>query len=331
MFTIELTEPTREMLLKHKTEEFYMSYYLGIPTQKGLFCSPLRDDKNPTCSFFRTKDTKILKMKDFATGFVGDFINVVMLKYNVSYHNAVRLIANDFGLIDLPNFEKHILEVQHNEIIDVAEPTIIQINTTDFSDRDLRWWGQFGITEKTLKKFNVFRADHVFLNGKVVSSYSDYDPSYGYYFGKKDGIEQWKIYYPLRKKCRFLLNCNNTQGLKQLPVKGEILVVTKSLKDVMSLYELGISAIAPQAESIIVDADIINELKPNFKYLVFNGDWDSAGKKFMINNRKLYGGLCLTFKNKSRDGKDVSDFIKLHGMDSAKKLLNELRIKCKLV
>jgi hypothetical protein len=332
MFTIGLTEPTKEMLLEVHTEEYYMSYYLGIPIQKGLFCSPLRVDNNPTCSFFRTQNDKVLKMKDFATGFSGDFINIVMLKRNVTYYQALRIVANDFDIINYPNLEKTVSVAQDEGIIIEANtPAIIQVTIGEFSNKDLRWWKQFGISEETLKKYRVFRANHVFLNGSVISTYQDYDPSYAYYFGKRDGLELWKIYYPLRKKYRFLLNCAVTQGLDQLPNNGNILVVTKSLKDVMSLHELGISAIAPQAESVVVDPKVIEKLKPFYKYIVFNGDWDAAGKQFMIKNRKLYGGLCLTFKDKERDGKDVSDFIKIHGMDQTRILFEELKTKCKLI
>ena len=331
MFTIGATDPTREMLLEKHSEEYYMSYYLGIPMQKGLFCSPLRVDNNPTCSFFRTSNG-VLKMKDFATGFSGDFINIVMEVYKVGYYMALRIIANDFDIIHYDDLKKNILVAQDEGMrIEANAPTIIQITVGEFSDRDLRWWKQFGITLETLKKFRVFRADYVFLNGSVVSTYQDYDPSYAYYFGKKDGIELWKIYYPLRKKYRFLLNCAVTQGLNQLATSGDILVITKSLKDVMSLYELGISAIAPQAESVIVDPKVIDRVRAFYKYIVFNGDWDAAGKQFMIKNRKLYGGLCLTFKDKEKDGKDVSDFIKMHSIDKARELFNELKIKCNLI
>lgn len=330
MFIIGATDPTREMLLDKHSEEYYMSYYLGIPMQKGLFCSPLRVDNNPTCSFFRTTNG-VLKMKDFATGFSGDFINIVMEVYKVGYYMALRIIANDFDIIHYDDLKKNILVAQDEGIkIEANEPTIIQITVGEYSDKDLRWWKQFGITLETLKKFRVFRADYVFLNGSVVSTYQDYDPSYAYYFGKKDGVELWKIYYPLRKKYRFLLNCAMTQGLNQLPPSGDILVITKSLKDVMSLYELGISAIAPQAESVIVDPKVIDQVRAFYKYIVFNGDWDAAGKQFMIKNRKLYGGLCLTFKDKEKDGKDVSDFIKMHGIEKARSLFKELKIQCNL-
>ena len=76
---------TREFLLSQNNEETYMSYYLGIPVTKGLFCSPLRQDKHTTCSFFRGKSGR-LYFKDFATGECLAFENVVMKKFACSYH-----------------------------------------------------------------------------------------------------------------------------------------------------------------------------------------------------------------------------------------------------
>lgn len=335
MFQINALEPTRQLLLSRHSEEYYMSAYLGVPITKDLFCSTLRVDHRPTCSFFRTRNG-VLKMKDFQTGFLGDFIDVVMFKRKVSYYEAIKIIANDFDIIPDKKLEKTTDVITNfaedkTTVVEKNSPAKIQITIGEWSDRDLNWWKQFGITLDTLKYFNVFRADYVFLNDNIISVYSEHDPSYAYYFGIKDGRELWKIYYPFRKKNRFLLNCSVLQGIQQLPFNDSILVITKSLKDVMSLHELGISAIAPQAESIIMDDTVMAILRLRFKYIVFNGDWDNAGKQFMIKNRKLYGGLCLTFKNKVQDGKDVSDFIKLHGIDNAKKLLMALKIKCNLV
>lgn len=330
MFIIGPTDVTKEMLLKSHSEEYYMSYYLEIPTNKGLFCSPLRSDNNPTCSFFRTA-SGVLKMKDFATGFSGDFINVVMEKYKVAYHRALRIVANDFDIIHYDDLIKNELIAQDNGIkIEQNTPAIIQVTVGEFSDRDLRWWAQFGITLETLKKFKVFRANYVFLNGSVTSTYQDYDPSYAYYFGKKDGLEQWKIYYPFRKKFRFLLNCTHTQGLNQLPSSGDILVITKSLKDVMSLYELGISAIAPQSEVVVVDAKEIDRIRPFYTHLIWNGDPDKAGYLFMIKNRKQYSGTCMTFDKKC-NAKDVSDYIKMYGLNKTKALFEELKLKYNLI
>ena len=90
-------EITKELLLEHNNEETYMAYYLGIPIKKGLFVSPLRVDHEPTCSFYRGRQ---LYFKDFATGECLSFENVVMKKYGCNYHEALKIIATDFGIID---------------------------------------------------------------------------------------------------------------------------------------------------------------------------------------------------------------------------------------
>ena len=54
--TLEPIRVTKEMILKKVSQEQLMEHYLGIPVKKGLFKSPLRKDKNPTCSFYWNKN-----------------------------------------------------------------------------------------------------------------------------------------------------------------------------------------------------------------------------------------------------------------------------------
>ena len=51
-FSLDVIEPqiTKKFLLENYSQETYMEYYLGIPVKKGLFRSPLRDDKSPNPS-----------------------------------------------------------------------------------------------------------------------------------------------------------------------------------------------------------------------------------------------------------------------------------------
>ena len=55
-------------------------------------------------------------------------------------------------------------------------------------------------------------------------------PAYGYYGGKEDNVELWRIYFPKKKQYRFLTNwkAKQIQGYKQLPKSGKLLVITKS-------------------------------------------------------------------------------------------------------
>ena len=309
------------MLLKAHSEEEYFSFY-GVSPRKGLFCSPLRGDRNPTCSFYRNR-AGVLKFKDFGTGDNFDFVHLVMYRFGCDYNEALKIIAIDFGIIQKEGAVKNVPVFKYNKVeIEPQKTASIQCEIRDFNQVDLDWWGSFGITLPTLKRFKVYAVKNVFLNGDLLCSESLSNPIYGYYFGKKDGIEQWKIYFPKRKKHRFLLNCSEIQGLNKIPENGEYIVVTKSYKDVMTLYELKIPAIAPQAESVIISDDVYNKISSRFKYVIFNGDWDRAGQAFMIKSTIKYKGFAMSIKNKEKFGKDISDFVSIHGIEKARKLIS---------
>lgn len=329
MFNIGPSKISRELLLSKHSEEEYMTHYLGINTKYGLFNSPLRKDDNPTCSFYRDK-RGVLIFKDFGTGFHGDFLNVVMEIFKVPYHRALNIVANDFGIIDKPGYIKNEAKcIYDGSKVEQTEQTIIQCEIKEYTEEELEWWGQYGITPKILKKFNVFSVKNVFLNGNYFCSSSKINPVYGYFFGIKDGIEQWKIYFPFKTSYRFLLNTSVIQGLKQIPKTGEHLVITKSMKDVMTLYALGVPAIAPQAESVVLTRKQGASLSKRFELLITNGDWDRAGQNFMIKSRKNYPTICLSFKDKKKHGKDISDFVSMHGTEKGSLLVNKIRMVLK--
>lgn len=325
MFSIEPAKITRELLVHRNPEERYMSHYLGVNPKPGLICSPLREDKNPTCAFYRDPKGRLI-FKDFGVGFHGDFIEVVRDMFRTDYHTAMYIIANDFGIKKRPTLAINLPKIKYdNSVIEEGTTTNIQCQIRNWTDFDLNWWNTFGITESTLKKYKVFPVETVFINGEIKNFYTQANPIYGYYFGKLDGVEQWKIYFPKRTSVRFLLNSSLLQGAKQLPKTGELLVITKSLKDVMSLYELGVNAVAPQAESTTISKRQISALQNRFTYNVTNGDWDRAGQRFMFNSRRLYPTYCLAFKDKGYYGKDISDFIAKHGKENAKELIQQLK------
>lgn len=325
IITLGKSKITKQTLLEKITEEEVMSFYLGIIPDKDLHRNPLRADKHPTASFYRAHNDELI-FKDWSSGYYGNFIDIVMEKYNVGYGKAINIIAHDFGINKRTNYETHVPLITYDgtKISDKIE-TVIQAEVQEFKEEQLKWWLSFGITAQTLKKFNVHSVKTVFLNGNYLYASTPHSPIYGYYFGKEDGRELWKMYFPLRKSYRFLLNTNKLQGAKQLPDDGEFVVVTKSLKDVMVLHELGIPAVAPQAESVIITSRQYTALSKRFKHIIFNGDWDRAGQQFMIKSRRAYPSFCLSFTDKKKHGKDVSDFVKKYGIDKAKDLIDKLK------
>lgn len=317
---------TKEFLLSKNNEETYMTYYLGIPVKKGLFRSPLRDDHHTTCSFFRGK-SGTLYFKDFATGDCLSFENVVMKKYSCNYHEALKIIAKDFGYIKGSN--PKVIKIQPT--FKEEKQTLIQIKAKEFSESELKWWKSFGITKNILSKFRIFSCDTVFLNGNIFMQSAQHSPIYGYYFGKKENIEQWRIYIPKSKDIRFIGNVpsKTIQGYKQLVKNGKLIVITKSMKDVMCLYSMGIPAIAPNSETQFVESKLLEELKVRFKHIVVLFDNDLPGIKGMKKIKKEYSELIYYWIPRKYEAKDISDFYKKYGREKTLEFIKNEIIRIK--
>ena len=321
-FTID-PKISREFLLSKNSEETYMAYYLGIPVKKGLFRSPLRNDQHTTCSFFRGR-TGNLYFKDFATGQCLTFEGVVMEKYHCTYHNALNIIAKHFGYIQT-SIQKEVKKPLIQPKFEGEKETFIQVEIKDFSESELKWWNSFGITEQTLKKYKVYSIKTVFLNGNIYAQSTQHSPIYGYYFGKKGSIEQWRIYIPKRKEFRFIGNVSTKtiQGYKQLPEYGKLVVITKSMKDTMLLSSLGIPAIAPNSETQFVSEKVLEELKERFKNIVLLYDSDLTGVRFMNKIRKQYHDLIVCMIPRKYEAKDISDFYQKYGRNKTVEVIKE--------
>ena len=322
-FTFE-PKITKEFLLSKNSEETYMSYYLKVPIKKGLFRSPLRRDNHNTCSFFRGSSGN-LYFKDFATGQCLTFEGVVMVLHNCTYHNALKIIAKDFGYIQSEQPEIRKSEIKIQPKFESEKETFIQVEIKDFSESELKWWNSFGISEQTLKKYKIYSIKTVFLNGSIYAQSTQHSPIFGYYFGKKENIEQWRIYIPKRKEFRFIGNVSTktVQGYKQLPETGKVLVITKSMKDVCLLSTLGIPAIAPNSETQFVSDKMLDELRNRFKNIALLYDSDLTGVRFMNKIRKQHRDLIVCMIPRKYEAKDISDFYQKYGKSKTIELIKD--------
>jgi len=316
---------TKEFLLSKNSEETYMSTYLRVPIKRGLFCSPLRKDNRPTCSFCHSKKGELM-FHDFGTGFHENFVGIVMEIHKCSYQEALNIIAEDFGYISKAEDRPAVKIKVSNVKLEEKTETLIQIKPKTFSEQELKWWKGFGVTEKTLKKYKVFSCDSIFLNGDYFSSSSPRVPIYGYYCGKKNGQELWRIYFPSKRSFRFLSNVGKSyiQGAKQLPKTGDVLLITKSQKDVMLAYELGIPAIAPCSEVLFLSNKQIQHLKKRFKTIVVCYDTDITGIHNLKQIRINHPDLHTFFIPRKYGVKDISDFFKKYGEEETRRLAGEL-------
>lgn len=316
---------SKELILSRFSEEQLMEYYLHLPVRRGLFRSPLRRDKQPTCSFYRNNSGTLI-FKDFATGQHLNVFGVVQEIFKCDYYEALRIIANDMGIVRDRELHRNPGKINENPTkITDKEMSKIQVEVQDFTDLELKWWGKYGITLNILKKFNVYSCKHVFLNGNLLAKSQQHCPIFGYYGKKYQGLELWRCYFPKRTSFRFITNwpSKKIQGYDQLPKEGKLLVITKSMKDCMTLYSCGISAIAPNSENLFVSDNMLNELKSRFKYLVVFYDNDRPGLHNMARIRREHPELVYISIPKQYGSKDISDFYKDHGRKETLNLIKK--------
>lgn len=316
---------TKELILSMFSEEQLMEYYLHLPVKKGLFRSPLRKDHNPTCSFYRNNSGTLI-FKDFATGQYLDIFSVVQCMFNCTYKEALRIIANDMGIITDKSLHKNVGKINNNPTkIKDKEMSKIQVEIQDFTDLELKWWDKYGITPNILRKFNVYSCKHVFLNGELFAKSQQHCPIFGYYGKKYQGIELWRCYFPKRTSFRFITNwpSKKIQGFDQLPKSGKLLVITKSMKDTMCLYSCGITACAPNSENLFISDSVLEDLKKRFQYIVVFYDNDRPGLYNMAKIRKNHPELVYISIPKKYGSKDISDFYKSHGRKETLNLIKQ--------
>lgn len=319
---------TKEFLYTSVGQEKLMEHYLGTPVKKGLFVCPsfIRKDTKPTCAFYKNKKGNLI-FKDFA-GISGDAVSMVMHIFQCSYYQALRIIANDFGLVPYTKMEVNPPKLEYSgSILDETQPANIQVEIKDFSKKELDWWNSFGISLEILKKFKTYSIKSVFLNGRYFTSSSDSTPIYGYYGGKNsNGDELWRLYMPTKIKYRFLSNWTSMmiQGAKQLPQFGEHLIITKSTKDVMTLYSQEFNSVAPISETVILTKFKFDRLQEKFKTIICLYDNDLAGVKGAKKWKKEFGVKCIFIKRKY--AKDISDLFKKLNYIQRLEVKNEIEL-----
>lgn len=298
------------------------SYYAGkkIELNKPIK-SPLRKDDNPSFSIFKGRNGRIM-YKDFGTDSSGDVIKFVQEVHNLRYNEALDmvwkdLVANGTGRKPKPKYET------------VANPPKKDMDITRkyFTKTDDEYWGQYGISRELLGDYHVYPISSFWVNGnKSPFTYTSHDPMYAYKVFTK-----FKIYRPLttNKANKWRTNCTSydVQGFQQLPESGNLLIITKSLKDVMVLKLFGYTAIATQGETANLPRAIFEHLKLRFDKIVFFYDNDNAGlegakkqcEKFKTKNVYIPLNYYVMYSVK-----DISDFRKEMGIDKTKEILKEL-------
>ena len=309
-------------LLDKLTDYDIYSYYVGQFKIGKLFNSPLRsDDKNPSFAIFKGMNGGLF-FKDHGSGEGGNAIKFVKLYKNINTKDELERELLRIVRKMNPNSGNAIRTYSYS--VD-SGPTDIGIVRQPFTDVDKRYWKQFHISIDTLRKFQVFSIKYFLCNRVVRGTYKETSPMYAY---KVD--DKFKIYRPLASKYtkwRTNLTNRNVQGLSELPVEGgNLLIITKSLKDVMCLYEMGFNAIAASSETTFIPDDILDSLRHKWKHVIMLYDRDKTG---MLESRKYSRQYKLdaVFVHKRFKAKDISDAVKDNSYNDVKQWLTQTLMK----
>lgn len=315
---------TLEELLKRVTEYDIYRYYLGSRLKIGhIMSSTFRDDKHPSFGIFKSSNGSLL-WKDLATGKTGSILTFVKEVEGLYHTKQALKVIYDKIIQNKLHITKEGIIIRDSYINMYRS---ISIKRQNFSKTDEKYWEQYYISRNTLKLFNVYPIEFFWIDDKLSPlRYTKDCPMYAYKVFNK-----FKIYRPFSttREDKWRTNCSSIDilGYEQLPETGDLLIITKSLKDVMVLYELGYTSIALQSENDRLDEKIYKNLSNRFKNIVILFDNDEPGKesaakladKFKLNYCFIDSSFFELYKVK-----DISDYISVFGKEKTIELLKSL-------
>lgn len=301
--------------------EYYLNLNENLIGQDVKILSAFNaKDKIPSMCIYFDVSADYYKFKDFSSGYQGDSVNLVMYLFNLKdRHAAIIKIIEDYQKYVQDNSIQHVADIKIQDRFKVVDYEIRSWNSLD-----QKYWTQFHIGSDLLEHYEVaplsfFKMERINHDGTVTSYVTSKNYLYGYF--RKDG-SLYKIYLPKTPEKKFIKVQNYIQGFEQL-TGTKYLIITSSLKDLMSFTRLGITnieAIAPDSENSIISESIINNLKTKYKKILVMFDNDEPGMNSMKKYKELYD---LDYIHLELE-KDISDAVSVHGVDTVREKVFQL-------
>ena len=321
-------------------------HYLPFPFRVGRnFLNPLYEDKKASCNVYFDRANDQYKLKDYGNdNYSGDcfhFVGKIMgtdCRHADSFLEILQKINQDLCL-SMENLSSNSFPSPLERVTEGRERSMSQsspkspileskeeqpkpikpfsIKVKPFSELELTYWQQYGISLEILKKYQVVSLKEFASENNEGKPYkltpSDKEPIFAY-----QGKRYIKLYRPF-SAVRFQyagdLGDKYCFGLEQLPPKGNILFITGGEKDVLSLVAKGFVAICFNSETSNIPQGIIRKLTYRFKHVVILYDCDKTGMEASAKHEQQLSALgvkrmILPLKG-TKEEKDISDFFKL--------------------
>lgn len=251
---------------------------LGLPIdalsgrRSSKFCSPFREDRKPDCKL-KYGTNEVLYFEDPAYDLSLDWIGCVQYARNCSFPEALQWVADAFGLEPGKERSAEVMAIRKlNAERPPAKPSVIQIKSRPWNKSDLGYWSMGNIGQRELLLGRVWPISDYWLNGVHRRA-----PAMSYAYIEDDGH---KLYFTQeRGPYRFLSTTKALSCYELLPQRGELLLITSSKKDALTLLSFGYNVVAPQGEGMDIAAHLLWELKQRFNKQVILYDNDYPGLK----------------------------------------------------
>ena len=271
-------------------------------------------EKTPSMCIYIDRNN-IYRFKDFSSGNGGDGLTLVQNLFNLSSRGAASYkIIEDYNQYVLTNGCNTIRSYKQHSKFKVTDYEMRHWNTLD-----QKYWMGFHIGSRLLSRYNVVPLEYYIMTktdeNDVVSSIT-IKGNYIYGYFREDG-SLYKIYQPKVKESKFIKVRDYIQGTEQLVFDKPYLIITSSLKDLMAYQKLKINnseAIAPDSENTMIPENIMNNISPKYQKVCVLFDNDEAGIKAAEKYKSKYGFNYVILDLE----KDLSDAIKVHGIDKVR-------------
>lgn len=281
--------------------------------------SPLNpEDTNPSMSLFYASEWKEYRFKCFSTGKGGSAVHLMQHVWGKSFSETAAQIESDYQKFLNEGKTLEFAEIKGSDNYTLTDFKVREL----WNQNDVEYWTQFEIGSEMLRWYNVWPLESYTMTRSISKEEFTVTGQFIYgYFDQNGKLD--KVYQPKKKKMKFIKIPDNDslfQGIYQAQAyPSDKLVITSSLKDVMTLAGLGLKVnfVAPDSESSLLNPDQLKFILGRYDSVAVYFDSDQAGRNAMEKYQDLYGFPSVYLPK----AKDPSDVVKLFDQ---KTLLYEL-------
>lgn len=299
----------------------YNKYLEGMKVGVPML-SPFRKEKHP--SFVVKQSSNSYYHKDYgAQEYNGACINLVEQLFNLTFGEAIKKIAADFGLLEENvDIEVKIKELPKQQEKKTKIPDVIQVEAKKMGKEHLEYLSEFHISPNSLDIFpdvKVVAVKSWALNRAKMGLKTN-EVAFAYVKGKY--VKIYRPFAPKKDKFKSTLPFREIMGLSNLENK-EFGIITKSCKDAWVIGEhitKNVCCVQGEDISSITDENIA-WINKNCKTVYLNFDGDMPGKKnsLLITQKTGWRHINVPQMYVDNGTKDFADFTRLYGPEELKK------------